>query len=191
MENRKLSNHKIAILATDGFEDSELRAPMKALIGEGATVQVVSLSEGEIRGWNKGNWAMTPIHVDFSVEDANPAEYTGLVLPGGVMNPDQLRRHDHVINFIKGFDELGKPIAAICHAPWLLIEAELVDGRTLTSFHSIKTDLKNAGANWVDEQVVTDGNITTSRNPNDLDAFNERMIEQMLTEVQTSSSVHS
>ncbi len=156
---------------------------MKALISEGATVQVVSLDDGEIRGWEKGNWAMTPVNADLTADRANPAEYTGLVLPGGVMNPDKLRRHGHVIDFIKGFAELNKPIAAICHAPWLLIEAELVDGRTMTSFSSIRKDLENAGANWVDEEVVTDKNITTSRNPNDLKAFNQRLVEQMLTEV--------
>lgn len=189
MENRKLEQHKVAILATDGFEQSELQEPMKALISEGATVQVINLEAGEIRGWEKGNWAMTPVHADLSVDRANPAEYTGLVLPGGVMNPDQLRRHRHVIDFIRGFAELGKPIAAICHAPWLLIEAELVRGRTLTSFYSIRKDLENAGANWVDQEVVTDKGIMTSRNPNDLDAFNQRLIEQMLAEVQSSSSV--
>lgn len=189
MENRKLAKHKVAILATDGFEQSELQEPMKALIAERAEVHVISLSEGEIRGWENGNWAITPVHVDYTVDVANPAEYAGLVLPGGVINPDQLRRHQQVVTFIKGFAELAKPIAAICHAPWLIIEAGLAKGRTLTSFQSIRTDLENAGANWVDQAVVTDGLITTSRNPSDLEAFNERIVEQLLVEVQSSSSV--
>jgi protease I len=189
MNNRKLNDNKIAILATDGFEQSELQEPMKALISEGATVHIISLTEGQIRGWEKGNWAITPVHVDIAVDRANPAEYTGLVLPGGVMNPDKLRRYPHVIDFIKGFAELGKPIAAICHAPWLLIEADLVNGRTVTSFESIRTDLENAGANWVDQEVVTDGIITTSRKPGDLDAFSHRFIEQLLAETPSSSSV--
>lgn len=123
---------------------------------------------------------MTPVHVDMTVDRANPAAYTGLVLPGGVKNPDKLRRYPHAIDFIRGFAELNKPIAAICHAPWLLIEAELTNGRTVTSFESIRTDLKNAGAHWVDQEVVTDGIITTSRKPSDLDAFSHRFIEQLL-----------
>jgi len=179
MLNRQLENKKVAILATNGFEESELRSPMKALVDEGATVHVISLKEEPIRGWHKGNWAMEPVHVDHTVYTANPAEYAGLVLPGGVMNPDTLRGDDKAVGFVRGFFELGKPVAAICHAPWTLINAEVVEGRKVTSYHTIRKDLENAGAQWVDEPVVVDQGLVTSRNPGDLEAFNSKVVEEI------------
>lgn len=179
MLNRQLEDKKVAILAADGFEESELRSPMKALIDEGATVHIISLKEEPIRGWHKGNWAMEKVHVDHTVQTANPAEYAGLVLPGGVMNPDSLRSDDKAVGFVRGFFELGKPVAAICHAPWMLINAEVVEGRKVTSYHSIRKDLENAGAEWVDEPVVVDQGLVTSRNPGDLDDFNRKMVEEI------------
>lgn len=179
MLNRQLENNQVAILATHGFEESELRSPMKALVHEGATVHVVSLQEEPIRGWHKGNWAMEKVHVDHTVHAANPAEYAGLVLPGGVMNPDALRADAKALEFVRGFFELGKPVAAICHAAWTLISAEVVEGRKMTSYHSIRKDLENAGVNWVDEAVVVDQGLVSSRNPGDLEAFNEKIVEEI------------
>ena len=177
---RQLTGKKVAVLATNGFEQSELVTPVNRLIEEGAEVHIVSPEEGEIRGWHDGNWAMDPIKVTMKVEKANPAEYTGLVLPGGVMNPDNLRRDRKSVEFVRGFFELGKPVSAICHAPWTLIEAGVVDGRKMTSFSSIRTDLVNAGANWVDEEVVVDAGLVTSRHPGDLDAFTSKMVEELI-----------
>jgi protease I len=177
---RQLTGKKVAVLATNGFEQSELVTPVNRLIEEGAKVDIVSPEEGEIRGWHDGNWAMDSIKVTMKVENANPAEYTGLVLPGGVMNPDNLRRDHKSVGFVRGFFELGKPVSAICHAPWTLIEAGVVNGRKMTSFSSIRTDLENAGANWVDEEVVVDAGLVTSRHPGDLDAFISKMVEELI-----------
>ena len=174
----KLENKKIAILATNGYERSELEKPMEALKNAGATVEIISLKKGEIKGMeNDSEWSGS-VKVDDTVAHADAADYDALVLPGGVLNPDALRGDEDAVAFVKDFFMENKPVASICHGPQLLIEAEVVSGRTLTSVSIISKDLKNAGANWVDEQVVTEGNLTTSRTPDDLDAFNERIIEE-------------
>lgn len=174
---QKLKGRRVAILATDGFEQSELLEPKKALEEAGAQVKIVSPKDGEIKGWNKKNWGDT-CKVDLSLEDASAADFDALMLPGGVMNPDALRINEKAIEFIKGFVKADKPIAAICHGPWPLIETGMVTGRTMTSWPSLQTDLKNAGATWVDREVVADGGLVTSRKPDDIPAFNEKMIEE-------------
>lgn len=171
-----LNDFRIAILATDGFEQSELTEPKKALENAGAKVDIVSLKLGKIKGWQHTNWG-DEFNVDVEVKLANPFEYHALMLPGGVMNPDRLRLHEDAINFIKDFVKHNKPIAAICHGSWTLIDAEGVKGKTMTSWASLKTDLTNAGAQWVNKEVVRDGNLVTSRRPDDLPAFNEEMIK--------------
>jgi protease I len=173
----KLDGLKVAILATNGFEQSELFEPKKALEAAGATVKIVSLEAGEIKGWNEKNWGDS-VAVDVTVDEASAEDFDALQLPGGVMNPDKLRMNDKAVGFIKAFFEAGKPVAAICHAPWTLIEAGVVDGKTVTSWSSLKTDLENAGAKWVDREVVTDNGLVTSRNPQDIPAFNRKMIEE-------------
>lgn len=175
--DKKLNNIKVAILATNGFEQSELFEPKKALEDAGAEVKIVSLASGEIKGWNENDWGKT-IAVDITLDQANADDFDALQLPGGVMNPDKLRMNDKAVSFVKAFFNSGKPVAAICHAPWTLIEADVVDGRTITSWASLKTDLENAGAKWVDKEVVTDNGLVTSRNPDDLPAFNKKMIEE-------------
>jgi protease I len=174
--NKQLKGKKIAILATDGFEQSELMEPMKNLEDAGAKVMVLSIKPGEIKGWAMADWGKT-VKVDGLVKDAKPAEFDALVLPGGQMNPDVLRMDSAAVTFVRTFVESGKPVAAICHAPWLLIEAAVVKGRTMTSWLSLHTDLKNAGAHWVDEPVVTDGNLITSRKPEDIPGFVRAIIE--------------
>lgn len=176
-QNLKLDGVRVAILATDGFEQSELFEPKKALEEAGAEVSVVSLKAGEIKGWNHKDWGAS-IEVDLTVTEARADNFDALQLPGGVMNPDNLRMNEQAVNFIKAFFEAGKPVAAICHAPWTLIEAGVVRGRTVTSWASLRTDLENAGATWVDEEVVTDNGLVTSRKPDDIPAFNEKMIEE-------------
>jgi protease I len=176
MEN-KLDGLKVAILATDGFEQSELFEPKKALEKAGAKVSIVSLQAGEIKGWDEKDWGDS-IEVDLAIEDADAENFDALQLPGGVMNPDKLRMNKEAVSFIKSFFEAGKPVAAICHAPWTLIEADVVNGRTLTSWSSLRTDLENAGADWIDQEVVADNGLITSRNPQDIPAFNEKMIEE-------------
>lgn len=167
----------MAILATNGFEQSELLSPKEALEKAGATVHVVSLEHGKIKGWNKGNWA-EEVKVDITVEKAMADDYDALMIPGGVINPDKLRRSAEAVEFVRGFFRLGKPVAAICHGPQVLIEADAVRDRRLTSFPSIKTDLKNAGAMWQDTEVVVDNGLVTSRSPEDLPAFNAKMVEE-------------
>jgi deglycase len=174
-----LSGKRIAILATNGFEQSELMEPLKRLRDAGATVDVIAPEGGEIRGWQKKDWG-DKVPVDKTLSEAAPADYDSLVLPGGQMNPDLLRVEQKALAFIEAFYEAKKPIAAICHAPWLLIEAGLAKGLKATSYHSIKTDLKNAGADWVDEAVVVDQGIITSRNPDDLEAFCDKIAEETL-----------
>lgn len=174
---RNLDNRKIAILATDGFEQVEFTAPKKALEDAGATVHVIAPGANSIKAWNDTDWGQT-FDVDQKMEDTNPSDYDGLLLPGGVINPDKLRRNTEAVNFVKTFFQEGKPIAAICHAPQMLIETGALEGRKVTSFNSIKTDLINAGANWVDEEVVVDSGLVTSRNPDDLPAFNKKMVEE-------------
>ena len=167
---------RIAILATDGFEQSELEVPLKKLRDAGATVDVVSLEKGEIKGWDEKDWGNT-VAVDKTLSEIAPDQYDALVLPGGQINPDKLRAEKAAVDFIKSFGGTGKPLAAICHAPWLLIEAGLVKGKRATSFKSIKTDMINAGANWVDEMTVQDGNMITARKPDDLESFVSTIIE--------------
>jgi protease I len=171
-----LKGKKIAILATDGFEQSELMEPRKALDDAGATTEVIAPKSGEIRGWKSKDWGQS-VKVDKTLENANPNEYDALMLPGGVMNPDHLRMDAAAVNFVRQFVATGKTVAAICHGPWTLIEAGAVNGKTVTSWPSIKTDLKNAGANWVDQEVVTDGQFITSRKPDDIPAFSRAIID--------------
>ena len=178
MNTNKLEGKKVAILATNGFEQSELFEPKKALEEAGAEVSVVSLETGEIKGWDTDDWGKS-ISVDLTVDEANADDFDALQLPGGVINPDQLRTNEKVLSFVKAFFEAGKPVAAICHAPWTLINAEVVKGREMTSYHTIRKDLENAGAKWKDEEVVVDYGLVTSRNPDDIPAFNRKMIEEI------------
>ncbi len=176
----QLTGATVAILATDGFEQVELTHPKKALEDAGATVHVVSPESGSIEGWDEDDWG-DEVEVDVTLSDADPSDYDALVLPGGAMNPDKLRMDDDALAFVKAFASAGKPIAAICHAPWLLAETGLASGRTLTSYTSIRTDLKNAGATVKDQEVVRDEGgsfpLITSRNPDDIPAFNEAVID--------------
>ncbi len=174
----QLNGKKVAILATNGFEQSELLDPQQALEDAGASTEIISPEEGEIFGWDEDDWGES-VEVDKTLAEADPDEYDALVLPGGVMNPDELRTIPEAVEFVKAFFEAGKPVAAICHGPQMLIEADVVRGRKLTSFPSLKTDLKNAGANWVDEEVVVDNGLVTSRRPADLPAFNSKLIEEI------------
>ncbi len=177
MAERKLQNKKVAILATDGFEQSELTEPKKALEEAGAEVEVVSPHGGEIMGWRHKEWGES-VKVDRTLEDAKSDDYDALMLPGGVMNPDQLRMNEKAVEFVKSFAQSTKPIAAICHGPWTLINAGAVRGCVMTSWPSLKADLENAGAKWVDQEVVVDNGLVTSRKPDDLPAFNKKMIEE-------------
>ncbi|HEU4578933.1 MAG TPA: type 1 glutamine amidotransferase domain-containing protein [Polyangiaceae bacterium] len=176
--NQRLSGKRVAILATHGFEQSELLEPRRALEAEGAHTDVVSPSRAPIRGWRHTDWG-SPVDVDVLLEGAEPDEYDALVLPGGVLNPDQLRTNEKALEFVRSFVQAGKPIAAICHGPWTLIDADAVRGRKLTSWPSLRKDLENAGAEWVDEEVVVDHRLITSRKPDDLPAFNQKLIEEL------------
>ena len=175
---QNINGKRVAILATDGYEQSELLKPMQALKDAGATVHIISLKPGVIKGWNDEDWGDS-VNVDFTVEEANAAEYDALMLPGGVMNPDKLRINELAVTFVTGFFERGLPVGAICHAPWTLINASVVDGRTLTSWPSLRQDLENAGATWLDEEVVCDKGLVTSRKPDDLPAFCAKLIEEI------------
>jgi len=174
----KLSEKKVAIIAADGFEQSELQKPLDALKENGAQVTIISLKEGKIKGWKDKNWG-DELKVDLVIDKAKSRDYDALVLPGGVMNPDQLRVNKDVVAFVNEFIESGKPIAAICHGPWTLIETGKLKGRKMTSYPSIKTDLVNAGVEWVDEEVVVDDGLVTSRSPKDLPAFCKKMVEEI------------
>lgn len=171
-------NKRVAILATNGFEESELKSPKEAMENAGFKVDIISENPGTIKGWADGNWS-NEYEVTNTIDKVSSKEYNALMLPGGVINPDVLRRNDEAILFIRDFFKEGKPVGAICHAPQLLIEADVVKGRRMTSFNSIKTDLINAGAKWEDSEVVCDEALVTSRNPNDLPAFNDKMIEEI------------
>jgi protease I len=171
-----LRGKRVAILATDGFEQVELTEPRKALDQAGATTEVVSPNGGEIKGWKFKDWGDT-VKVDKTLDQARAEDYDALLLPGGVMNPDHLRMEPKAVQFVKDFVATGRPVAAICHGPWTLIDAGVVKGKTFTSWPSLKTDLKNAGANWVDKEVVTDGQFISSRKPDDIPAFSKTLIE--------------
>ncbi|RKD18677.1 protease [Pelobium manganitolerans] len=175
MEN--LKNRKVAILSDQGFEQSELLEPQKALLDAGATVHVISAEKGKIKAWDHSDWGKE-VDVDKALSEANPEDYDALMVPGGVMNPDKMRANADYVDFAKAFFEAGKPIAAICHGPQLLIETGALNGRTMTSYPSIKTDLVNAGVNWEDKEVVVDKGLVTSRSPKDIPAFNKKMIEE-------------
>ncbi len=177
MRENSLANRKIAILATDGFEESELFEPLKALEQQGADVDIISLKFGSIKSWKDNDWGES-IVVDKVVQEVLAEDYDGLVLPGGVMNADTLRSEPVAVSFVNDFIEKGKPLAAICHAAWTLIETDKVRNRKMTSWPSLKTDLINAGAKWVDQEVVSDHGWVTSRKPKDLPAFNKKMIEE-------------
>jgi protease I len=171
-----LQGKTVAILVADGFEQVELTEPRKALEQAGAKTEIVSPAEGKVKGWNHTEWGQQ-LPVDVPLKQAKADSYDALLLPGGVMNPDKLRVLPEAQRFVKSFFDAGKPVAAICHAPWTLIEAGVAKGKKLTSWPTLQTDLKNAGAHWVDQQVVTDGNLVTSRKPDDIPAFNEAMVE--------------
>jgi protease I len=174
---KSLEGKKIAILVENGFEQSELTEPRKALEQAGAIAVLVSPAKDKVRGWRHGEWG-DDFTVDLPLAEARPEDFDGLLLPGGVMNPDRLRIIPEAIRFVKAFVDDKKPIAAICHGPWTLIDAGAAEGRTMTSWPSLRTDLRNAGANWVDQEVVVDQGIVTSRKPDDIPAFNGKMIEE-------------
>lgn len=173
----KLRNKTVAILVTDGFEQVEFTEPRKALEAEGATVHVIAPKGGKVKAWDETDWG-NEYEVDKTLDSVSAENYDSLVLPGGVLNPDQLRMNGQAVDFVSEFLQSGKPIAAICHGPWTLVETKALQGRTMTSYPSIKTDLQNAGVTWVDKEVVVDQGLVTSRNPDDLPAFNRKMIEE-------------
>jgi len=175
---QSLQGKRVALLVAHGFEQDELLEPRRALQAAGAQAQVVSPEKTKVKGWDKTDWGQE-VEVDVALDQANPDDYDALVLPGGVMNPDQLRINPKAVRFVRSFLLAGKPIAAICHGPWTLIEAGGVHGRTMTSYPSLQNDLRNAGANWVDQEVVVDDGLVTSRNIPDLPAFNRKMIEEI------------
>jgi protease I len=172
-----LSGKKVAILSENGFEEVELTSPKKALTEAGATVHIVS-PQKSIKAMKEKEWSIE-LNVDVNIADAHAENYDALMVPGGVINPDLMRINDDCVNFAKSFLQAGKPVAAICHGPQLLIETGLLNGRTMTSYPSVKTDLMNAGVNWVDKEVVVDKGLVTSRSPKDLEAFNKKMIEEI------------
>lgn len=174
-----LTGKRIAILATNGFEQSELEVPLSRLKQAGASVDVVSLKSGSITGWDKDDWGRA-VDVDKVLSEVTPDDYDGLVLPGGQINPDLLRVETSAIDFVKGFWKQSKVVAAICHAPWLLVEAGIVRGRDVTSYPSVRTDVVNAGGNWHDREVVADQGLVTSRKPDDLEAFCNKIAEELL-----------
>jgi protease I len=173
-----LSNKKVAILTEEGFEQVELTNPKEALEAAGATVHIISPKSGKIKAWNHTDWGIE-VDVDKNLSDVSPDDYDALVLPGGVLNPDKLRQNKDAVAFTSAFLDEGKPVAAICHGPQLLIETNMLKGRRLTSYPSLQTDLKNAGADWVDQEVVVDNGLVTSRRPADLEAFNKKTIEEI------------
>jgi protease I len=173
-----LHGKKVGILATDGFEQVELTEPKKALEDAGAATEVISPKSGEIKGWNVKEWG-DRVKVDKTLDQAKPQDYDALLLPGGVINPDHLRMEPKAVQFVRDFVATGRTVAAICHGPWMLVEAGVVKGKTVTSWPSIRTDLKNAGANVVDQEVATDGQFITSRKPDDIPAFSRTLIERL------------
>lgn len=185
----KLNGKIVAILTENGFEEVELTSPKKALEDAGATVHIVSPQKGTVKAWNHDHWTIE-LPVDKNVSDVRADDYDALMLPGGVLNPDKLRRNEDAVEFTKDFLETGKPVAAICHGPQLLIETGLLEGRDLTSYPSVQTDLKNAGANWHDREVIVDNGLVTSRSPEDLEAFNKKMIEEIAEGIHAPSPSH-
>jgi protease I len=177
MAEKRLHGKKVAIVATDMFEQVELVEPRKALEAAGATTELISLKPGEIQGFNHYDKA-DRFEVDKTIEEVDASEYDALLIPGGVGNPDRLRMDENVVKLVQDFLETGKPVAAICHGPWVLVEAGVVRGRKVTSWPSLQTDIRNAGGEWVDEKVVVDNGLVTSRKPDDIPAFNEKMIEE-------------
>ena len=175
---RNVQGKKVAILTENGFEEVELTSPMNALEQAGATVQIISPQKDKVKAWNHDHWSIE-LPVDKNLSDANPEDYDMLLLPGGVLNPDQLRMNKEAVSFAQYFLEQGKPLAAICHGPQTLIETGMLDGRSMTSYPSLKTDLINAGVNWEDKEVVVDNGLVTSRSPKDLEAFNKKVIEEL------------
>ena len=173
---KDLHGKRIAFLLTDGFEEVELTQPRKALDEAGAKTEIVSPAKGEIQGMNHNDKG-DKFKVDITLDRADPEHFDALVLPGGVMNADELRTYPDAVSFVKAFFDQGKPVAAICHAPWMLVEAKVVSGRTLTSWPSLQTDIRNAGGKWVDHEVVQDGQLTTSRKPDDIPLFNRKMLD--------------
>jgi deglycase len=185
----KLKGKTVAILTENGFEEVELTSPKQALEDAGATVHIVSPQKNKVRGWNHDHWSIE-LSVDKNLSDAKANDYDALMLPGGVLNPDKLRRNKEAVEFAKDFLETGKPVAAICHGPQLLIETNLLEGRDMTSFPSVQTDLKNAGVNWHDKEVIVDNGLVTSRSPEDLNAFNKKMIEEIAEGIHTPAATH-
>lgn len=179
-----LNGLKVAILIADGFEQVEMTEPRKALDNAGATTSIVSPQEGSVKGWNHTDWG-DKFPVDVALDHASPGDFAALLLPGGVINPDHLRINPQAVAFVKAFFDANKPVASICHGPWTILEAGAAKGRRMTSWPSLKTDLRNAGANWVDEEAVRDGNLITSRKPGDIPAFNRGMIELFSQPAQT------
>lgn len=188
MSQPSLKGRKIAILATDGFEQSELLEPKRLLEEAGAGTKVIAPGDTQtIKGWKHNEWGET-VGVDVALDKAKESDYDALVLPGGVMNPDRLRLQEEAIALIKAFGDAGKPIAAICHGPWTLIDAGLVDGKQITSWPSLKTDLTNAGAQWEDSEVVVDGNLITSRKPDDIPVFVNALIHALEQRAQQAAA---
>ncbi len=186
---KSLNNKKVAILTENGFEEVELTSPKKALEEAGATVEIVSPQKEKVKAWDHDHWSIE-LKVDKNIEEANADDYDAIVLPGGVMNPDKLRTNKKAVQFVQEFLEAGKPVAAICHGPQTLIETGLLEGRTMTSYPSLQTDLKNAGVDWVDREVVVDNGLVTSRKPDDLKAFNKKMIEEIAEGEHAPASTH-
>jgi protease I len=184
---KELTNTKVAILVANGFEQSELTVPLERLRAAGARVDIVSPEKGKVKGWKHTDWG-DEFDVDVALDDASADDYDALVLPGGQMNPDFLRANDKAVELVRDFVESGKPTAAICHGPWTLVEADVVRGRQLTSYTSIQTDIRNAGGEWVDQEVVVDGNLVTSRKPDDLEAFSGKLIEVILKSATSETS---
>jgi protease I len=190
MARNNLNGKRVAILATDGVEQAELTEPRQALDDAGATTVVVSPKEGKLKGWQHGQWG-DDIPVDRTLSEASPDDFDALLLPGGVMNPDRLRMDKQAVQFVKAFFQAGKPVAAICHGPWLLVEADVVRNRALTSWPSLQTDIRNAGGDWVDREVVSDMGLVTSRKPADIPAFNRKMIEEFAEGMHGAATVGS
>jgi protease I len=186
---KSLQGKKIAILTENGFEEVELTSPKQALEEAGASVEIVSPQKEKVKGWDHDHWSIE-LAVDTNIENANADDYDAIVLPGGVINPDKLRLNKKAVDFAQQFLEAGKPVAAICHGPQTLIETGLLEGRTLTSYPSLQTDITNAGADWVDREVVVDNGLVTSRKPDDLKAFNKKMIEEISEGVHIPAPAH-